>query len=564
VSSPRNPTVLSAVGLSAVYVCVVVVFEGELMLEEFRGLMKRADLGMTDPDILALANSLDEDGNMIIVWREFIPLALTLIDAMEAQNSAVKERLEKTAWAEAEAAELEGLYLSDLERLLEQSVKDIKEMEASVTGILKKEILQEYLEMLPAPPDPTGRPEAGGDEGELGMGSSLLRQSEVEKVCRMLECGKDGDRAPLVDLNKLKATVLDVRFTTVKLDLLEMSQGAIATYLLERAKRRALQEETEGEGCGVEGAVMLTKPLLQEILIGDQALCLQPLQVLSILRLAKAVPLPEKPGDPVGERLQQPKFVDCTTFIPLAAAAIECFFDPKFLVRRSEILKRACLRPVELLRGPDRRALEERMLQVLARADRDQDGGLDHREFIGLMRKLDLGLGTKDMEELLRFADADGDGVVNPEEFFEFAFSSLLHLLREQALQRALEGFAGDPRDEGAAASETPDLAGNEGALVMQSFVQAIVAKKVVKDLKETYGRGAATRLLRLNSSRKAQQQTPTGVANLQAAVATFTQRATAFNAAKDRQLNSDLAPDLPVAQSLFPEDGPSRPKVRR
>ena len=69
--------------------------DGELKLEEFRAVMQRADLGLSDGDILAMLQQLDADGNNIIVWREFLPLALQLIDSMEAQNAATKDRMDR-------------------------------------------------------------------------------------------------------------------------------------------------------------------------------------------------------------------------------------------------------------------------------------------------------------------------------------------------------------------------------------------------------------------------------------------------------------------------------------
>jgi hypothetical protein len=69
---------------------------------------------------------------------------------------------------------------------------------------------------------------------------------------------------------------------------------------------------------------------------------------------------------------------------------------------------------------------------------------------LNIYQALELGLETRDIEALRLFADLDGDGVVNPQEFMRFAFSSLLHLLREQALQVASDMVGGgDAHEDG-------------------------------------------------------------------------------------------------------------------
>lgn len=58
--------------------------------------------------------------------------------------------------------------------------------------------------------------------------------------------------------------------------------------------RRAAIEENAGTGCGIEGAVMLTKTQIRKLLALDEKLCLDPLQILSIMRSSKAHPIKNK------------------------------------------------------------------------------------------------------------------------------------------------------------------------------------------------------------------------------------------------------------------------------
>lgn len=122
----------------------------------------------------------------------------------------------------------------------------------------------------------------------------------------------------------------------VKSDLLEMTNSALCEYLLDKAMQRAAEFEAAGGGGGVPGWAVLTKPQLQSLLAHDRHLGLQPLQVLSLLRLAKPTPMPAhaaaSPNAAAGSSPSPSQFVEVAEFIPLAAATIENMFDPKFLV----------------------------------------------------------------------------------------------------------------------------------------------------------------------------------------------------------------------------------------
>jgi len=350
--------------------------DGELKLEEFRSLMQRADLGLVDSDILALAQQLDKDKNNIVTWREFLPLALQLVDSMEAQNTAIKERMDKAAWADDEAAALEAWYAADFEEAFDELVKKLSAASKAGGGeedLCTKKALIAGLSDLMAPML---------DNGLDGMadldptGGRLLRPAEVEKLAELTARGFDGERRPVCDLQVLKATALDVRFSTVKADLIEMTSSALGDYLMDRVKKRVAVEDAAGVGAGVPGAVMLKKPQLQQLLASDKALCIAPLQILSILRMAKPAPLPSTVVDPA---TGQPKklatgdavWVDCAAFVPIAAAAIEHMFDPKFLARRAQLLKRGALRPVEILHGPDHDDCEHRLAELFKTFDKD-------------------------------------------------------------------------------------------------------------------------------------------------------------------------------------------------
>ena len=119
-----------------------------------------------------------------------------------------------------------------------------------------------------------------------------------------------------------------------------MTNSALCEHLLDRATKLAAVEEGTDDNHGVPGWYALTRPKLQTLLANNPAVPLEPLQVLSILKLAKPTPLPDpnpSADEAAGLTVAAPpkgpaRFVDINEFIPLAAATIENMVDPKYLV----------------------------------------------------------------------------------------------------------------------------------------------------------------------------------------------------------------------------------------
>ena len=216
---------------------------------------------------------------------------------MEAQNTATKERMDKAAWADDEAAALEAFYGNDFEEAFDALVKklglaskagggeeDLATRKALVAGLsdLMAPMLDDSVGM--ADLDPTG--------------GRLLRPAEIERIAELTARGFDGERRPVCDLQALKAVALDVRFTTLKTDLVDMTSSALGDYLMDRVKKRIAVEDAAGIGAGIPGAIMLTKPALQSLLASDKSLCIAPLQASARDALPQMVFLPTKEQEP--------------------------------------------------------------------------------------------------------------------------------------------------------------------------------------------------------------------------------------------------------------------------
>ena len=93
--------------------------DGTLQSEEFMGVMERSGIGLSSEQVLLLMREADTDGDGNVSYSEFMPVALELIEVMEARNKAREDDLDTRMWAEDQALEMEELYAPELMALLD-------------------------------------------------------------------------------------------------------------------------------------------------------------------------------------------------------------------------------------------------------------------------------------------------------------------------------------------------------------------------------------------------------------------------------------------------------------
>merc|ERR1712070_504235 len=109
-------------------------------------------------------------------------------------------------------------------------------------------------------------------------------------------------------------------------------------------------------------------------------------------------------------------------FVPVAAAVIESIYSVETQRQKAELLARAEIDPVALLRGRDRSEVEDRFRQLFHEYDIDSNGTLDIDEFSRCLQSTDLGLDTDQINTLMLSADSNEDGMIDYAEFMIFAY----------------------------------------------------------------------------------------------------------------------------------------------
>ena len=146
--------------------------------------MQRANLGLSDDQILLLMREADANNDGDVSYKEFLPLALELIEVMEARNKAREDEIEKQMWAEQEAMEMEQLYAPEFEAVMDKVAGAFTEADPNSTGFVSA---ADFLRILKA--------DSGLPAGEINMINAKIGRSP------------EG----LIDVSMFKDVALEVR-----------------------------------------------------------------------------------------------------------------------------------------------------------------------------------------------------------------------------------------------------------------------------------------------------------------------------------------------------------------
>lgn len=122
-------------------------------------------------------------------------------------------------------------------------------------------------------------------------------------------------------------------------------------------------------------------------------------------------------------------------YLPKLEACIKAFGDPEAIRERAELAVRAEFQPSELMSVKDREKFDTMLAELFREADADGNGMLDKEEFRQMLKKTDLGLTSIEAEELFMMFDHDSNKMVSLNEFTDLAYTVLANLARERKIQ---------------------------------------------------------------------------------------------------------------------------------
>eukprot|EP00741_Cyanophora_paradoxa_P007537 tig00001154_g7290.t1 len=360
---------------------------GVLDAKEFKQIMKTADLGLSNKQILEIMVEADENDDGKIDYQEFVPVAVQVVSAMYAKAEAMMEQAnrQQAATAAAEDVLLHGMTREEVENMLETL---FRAADSDGSGKLSRREFRECLKHT-----------------DLG-----LTRKEINAIMVEVDVDHDG----LVSYEEFRPLCFSILVERFKTQVLEMQQSGteLDEFLL----------ETFAAG-DPEGTGFLSYAEVRDLLRGAD-LGLTRMQIYSIMSAA------EQDADGL---------INYRVFVPTAASMISKMLAISHAGHRAvAIANLAALEDAELMRGIDQGTFENALMAEFAASDPDGSGTVTRGEFKGALESGAVQLSGKEVNTLLSAVDVDAAGRINYTEFVSYAYGILVHMAREARLEERI------------------------------------------------------------------------------------------------------------------------------
>jgi Ca2+-binding EF-hand superfamily protein len=356
---------------------------GYLDPDEFKNLLLESELGFTEPDVELILDMYDENNDGKLIYREFIPIAVDVIQAQRAMQYAAEKDENIIAEAKASAEKrMEGL-----QKPLEEAIMKWRSLDKTKTGALPERQVKTLLsEDLPV----------------------KLAAEEVEMLMMTMDFDEDDKVLAYTNFTQSYESLM---IETMQELYLEKNATDVECYL--RHLFCSEDEDMSGE---------LHVNVIQKVLLECERIRLTAVQIRAVLA--------HRDGN---------ELVDYRNFSRKAAMMIYKLFDRKNLNAKRSAIERSSITPIELLAGNTRKRVESQMRARFREFDNDDDGYLSAAEFNRCITDTGLAIAQVDIDKLFASAAA-GAPKISIAQFMKFAYGPMLQLARDAALRLQFQG----------------------------------------------------------------------------------------------------------------------------
>lgn len=361
---------------------------GVLDPREFENLLLDADLGFTKTDIKAImkAHDLNQDG--LLVYGEFIPVAIDLY-----QTQLARVHSEDVVLKRAEEAYTEALNRIQSSKGLHRAMDlQLSSLDREQEGTIALANIKQFLQTLDL--------ELTANEIEYVL--RILRRTSVDH-----DTDDDGGDGEIRIIYKEFQSVYENLFLeALQQCTLDSQSTKVELYLLSLLQKKDL-----------ENTGLLHPSIIAAVLAHSEQIELSDIQVYAIIGA------------------NSDEVINYRAFVRKAAVMVYKLFDVASLEEKKALVSRAKITPISLLGPRSNKRVKQQLVAKFDDFDADSDGFLNETEFHQCIADTGLCLSHAKVEKLRKDSDLNGDDLIDLAEFLEFGNKHLLTLARNAALK---------------------------------------------------------------------------------------------------------------------------------
>lgn len=424
---------------------------GYLDADEFSDLLLNSAFGFTKTDVELIMRSHDANQDGVIIYREFIPVAIDLYQT----NRAIGEAHEKEGLLNEQAntnATARLRSCKDLHMVIDSYFSSLPLSATSSSSSSTKTSTTSSPIMVSALEFESFLKEQLNFKPKLSAREVKFVLANIKERLRKQHTSTSTSSFPtsstdLIDISPFHLTYSDILVSSFTSAYLLKHSTPVELYLYSLFKKYDDATSQTGETTGY-----LSRHRIYTILKGAKKISLSPTQIHAILAQASKLHRTKKglhnnhPAQTTqtdseehsseGHSEGDDELLHYGSFARHCAYILYSLFSTNAVLQRDHLIFSSNILPVELITDEMRLVIETNILEKLMEFDADYDMRLNHAEFKEALSDTGLIMTQTDMtQHYWTLADKNKDNYVDVQEWKAFGQEVLLPLAREAALK---------------------------------------------------------------------------------------------------------------------------------
>jgi Ca2+-binding EF-hand superfamily protein len=352
----------------------------------------------------------DEDKDSMLSFKEYLPIALALNQALHARNNA-EERMRK---AEEERQSSATIRIKSSKGLHTSIEIDLSDLDVEQRGVIPWTQMRTFLTTLDLDL-------AGGEIDECMKRLNTVIGEEDEKLVEYQE--------------------FQMNYEYVIKKSIQAYANERATLDVERTCREEIFNNPKAHSSAHSGAAVAAADGAEHKNTRASSGAMNVAAIMETLKAQTVLPLNLVQVHVVFGNRQLNDNVPIRNASRKVAMVMEVLRHAESIACYSDIINRSRIEPIELLRADQKANIDAQLVQKFSEFDTHNTGLLNRDDFHKCLADTSLKFSAERVESLRVNADLNRDDLIDLTEFKKFGYKHLLPLMRESVLDKSPVNF---------------------------------------------------------------------------------------------------------------------------